>query len=106
MAKQMWIRGENGAVHLFDLPLPLGIAKRLDRGDLARVEADGSPWVERDEPEPAEVVEVPDAPPLPKRAESRAVWAQFAVSQGMPRAEAATATKADLIALLTGGTTE
>jgi hypothetical protein len=37
VAEQMWILGENGMLHVFDVPLPPGIQHRLDRGDLTRV---------------------------------------------------------------------
>lgn len=97
----MWIRGENGALHLFDVPLPPGIAHRLSRGDLVRVNADGSPWVADADPgEPEESEVPPDAPALPKRTENRAVWTEFAVSQGMDRATAAAMSKAELIEAL------
>lgn len=43
----------------------------------------------------------PDAPPLPSVKEVRAVWAKFAISQGMDRAEANSLTKAQLIERLT-----
>lgn len=99
MADTMWIRGENGALHVFDVPLPFGIQHRLDHGELVRVNADGSAWVEPDE----EVLEpplgdlLPDAPPLPKRTDSRAVWSEFAISQGMDRAAVAGMSKNQLI---------
>ena len=97
----MWIRGENGALHLFDVPLPLGIANRLHRGDLTRVFEDGTPWAEPAEDEPGDDVELPaDAPALPKRTENRATWTEFAVAQGMDRARAAGMTKAELIEAL------
>jgi hypothetical protein len=101
VADQMWIRGENGALHLFDVPLPFGIESRLVRGDLVRVHEDGSPWVEPSE-EP-DVIDAgpPDAPPLPRRTDNRAAWTEFAVGQGMDRAAAVALTKAELIALLT-----
>lgn len=44
----VYIRGENGVVVKHDLPLPPGVQDRLGRGQLHRVNADGSPW----EPEP------------------------------------------------------
>ena len=95
----MWIRGENGAVHLMDVPLPLGIQSRLDRGDLVRVNEDGTPWHEPRfvEAEPPLGDLPPDAPALPKRAENRATWTEFAVSQGMDREAANSMTKAELI---------
>lgn len=42
-----------------------------------------------------------DLPPLPGAKEVRAVWAEFAISQGMDRAEAGSLTKAQLIERLT-----
>jgi len=106
MAEQIWIRGENGALHCFDVPLPPGIASRLDKGDLLRVGSDGSPWTAPDAGEPPEPPAgdgpLPDgAPRLPARSASRAVWAKFAVSQGMDRDKAATMAKADLVAEFT-----
>ena len=98
----MWLLGENGAVLVFDVPLPFGVAHRLHRGDLTRVHPDGSPWSDTPEPEPP--MEGPaDAPPLPKRTENRAVWTDFAIGQGMDREQAATMTKAELIEALTDG---
>lgn len=90
------LRGENGAVLYFDgVALPEGIAHRVGRGDLTRVNPDGTPW-EAEAPAPAGEPP-PDAPPLPGVKENRAVWTEFAVSQGMDRAEAASLTKAQLI---------
>lgn len=99
MAEQMWVRGENGSLQVFDVPLPLGIESRLNTGDLVRVNEDGTPWHEPGEPvvEPPRGDLPPDAPPLPKKTENRAVWTEFAVSQGMDREEAAAMTKAELI---------
>lgn len=105
MSDQMWIRGENGALHLMDVPLPLGIQSRLDRGDLVRVNEDGTPWHEPGhvEAEPPRGDLPPDAPALPKRAENRATWTEFAVSQGMDRETANSMTKAELIDAFTQG---
>jgi hypothetical protein len=97
MAEQMWIRGENGALQVFSVPIPSGIQHRLDRGDLVRVAEDGTPWVEVTEgPEPADTPP-PDAPELPKRTASRAVWERFALSQGMDTDQAAGMTRDDLV---------
>ena len=96
----MWIRGENGMLNVFDLPLPPGIQSRLGRGDLTRVNEDGTPWADPDEEilEPPLVDRLPtDAPPLPKKTDNRATWTEFAVSQGMDRETAAGMTKAELI---------
>lgn len=104
MTEQVWFRGENGVLGMCDAAkLPEGIQHRLDRGDLVRVHQDGTVWAE---PEtltpPAGDGPLPDgAPALPKRAESRAVWADFARSQGMDEAKAASLTKAELVAEFT-----
>lgn len=104
----MWVRGENGTLQVFDVPLPLGIQSRLDKGDLLRVNEDGTPWREPGESvvEPPHGDLPPDAPPLPKKTEQRAVWTEFAVSQGMEREEAAAMTKAELIDRFTPSTDE
>jgi hypothetical protein len=98
MTDTMWIRGENGAIHEMSVPLSPHIQRRIDRGDLTHVTEDGSPWVEPDDSgQEPEGSQPPDAPPLPKRTENRAVWTDFAVSQGMDREQAAAMTKNDLI---------
>lgn len=97
----MWILGENGMLHVFDVPLPPGIQHRLDRGDLTRVREDGSPWVAEAQLAPPLGDLPPDAPPLPKRAEPRAAWVEFAVSQGMGREQAAAMTKNELVEAFT-----
>ena len=56
MAETIYLRGEGGYVHAFDLPLPDPIADRLGRGEIVRVNKDGSAYVEV----PAE------KPPTPK----------------------------------------
>lgn len=98
----MWIRGENGVVHVMDVPLPLGVQHRLDKGDLTRVNPDGSPWATPGivEVEPPYGDLPPDAPPLPKRSEGRQVWQKFAVSQGIDPEAASSMSKADLISAL------
>jgi hypothetical protein len=101
----MWVRGENGHLLLFNRDkLPLGIQHRLDRGDLQRVNADGSRWTGDDEDDGGE--ELPpgpaDAPPLPKKGDTRQVWQDFAVAQGLPLDEAAHMSKTELIEALTG----
>lgn len=49
MAETGWIRGENGLVLEMDLPLNDAFAARLKRGEISRVNEDGTPW----EPEEA-----------------------------------------------------
>ena len=46
MAETIWVRGEGGGLHQFDLPLDPLFAARLDAGQLVRVNPDGSPYVE------------------------------------------------------------
>lgn len=97
----VYVQGENGVICGIwdDAVLPDGIAHRLKTGDLTRVTEDGQPWTaDADEVEPDAPL---DAPELPKRTASRAEWTEFAVSQGMDRGEAATMTKAELIARFT-----
>lgn len=96
VAETIWIRGENGALYEFSAPLHESVLDRLGRGDLVRVSKDGSPWHEAGDAEP-EDVPPPDAPELPKRAASRAVWQKFAVSQGMDSHKAAAMTRDDLV---------
>lgn len=98
-------RGENGAAMYFDGPVPESIARRIARGDLPRINPDGTPWEDPgpgddSEPPPAELP--PDAPPLPSVQENRPVWTEFAISQGMDRAEANSLTKAQLIEAFSG----
>ena len=102
---EVHLRGENGAVLYFsDGAVPEGVAHRITRGDLTRVNADGTPW---DDTAPGTAVEPdpgtlpPDAPPLPSVRENRGVWTDFAISQGMDRTEANNFTKAELIEELT-----
>jgi len=91
------LRGESGAVLYFSdgAALHEGIMHRISRGDLVRINPDGTPW---DDSTP-EITDdkPPDAPPLPGVRENRAVWVEFAISQGMDRAEAANLIKAQLI---------
>lgn len=90
------VLGESGSVMYFDRDvLPEAIAGRLEKGDLVRVNADGSPWVDST-PEIADDPP-PDAPHLPSVRENRAAWMAFAISQGMEREKAALLTKAQLI---------
>jgi hypothetical protein len=133
MGEVVHVRGEGGAIQTLDLAafLHSGLRKRLDRGDLVRVNPDGSTWTGTEpEPEPAPPEDTsigdetgqepgtgdgddvdpgetdgesgpPDAPPLPAKSASRAVWAEFAISQGMERAKAADMSRGQLIAALT-----
>jgi hypothetical protein len=95
------IQGENGLLCGIweESALPDGIRHRLERGDLTRISPDGKAWQEP--AEDAEDVPPPDAPALPKRTESRAVWQEFAENQGMDAGKAAVLTRAELIAEFT-----
>ena len=44
MAETIYVRGEGGAIFVMDLPLPEAIADRLDKGQIKRVDSDGSPY--------------------------------------------------------------
>ncbi len=44
MAETIHVRGEGGAIFAMDLPLPEPIAERLAKGQLKRVNPDGTPY--------------------------------------------------------------
>jgi hypothetical protein len=99
---QIHVRGESGAVMYFDrAALPEGIQSRINRGDLVRVNPDGSPW---DDSTPEITDEQPPdgAPALPDARANRAAWVEFGVEQGMDRTEANSLTKQQLIKEFTG----
>jgi hypothetical protein len=52
MTEKVYVRCEDGSVMPHDLPLPVGIADRVARGDLSLVNADGSPLGEVQAPAP------------------------------------------------------
>lgn len=107
------LMGTGGAVFTFEDPLPDHIAKQWAKGDLVRVEADGSPADEPFPPEDDDEDEVLAAPedgsedgeeaederPVrkPNTAASKADWVAWAVSQGMPEDEAESMTRMALI---------
>lgn len=91
-----WFRCEGGIVMEMDLPLPEGIAQRVERGAIMRVaNADGDPYVAGDD---TIGVEVP-APPTRRPADSaaKAAWVAWAVVCGADPEEASGATKGDLV---------
>lgn len=105
-ADVIYVHGESSVLCSFTVPLPPHIQGRLDKGDLVRVNEDGSPWAPAAGPEaeqvPAADGPLPDgAPRLPKRSASRHVWTEFAKSQGMDAGEAATKTRDELVAEFT-----
>ncbi len=54
--EQVWMLGEGGSVILMDLPLPFEIARRVAKGQIVRVNEDGSPYEPSDD-DPALVPE-------------------------------------------------
>lgn len=61
MAEQVFVHCDNGSVMPHDLPLPVGIADRVAKGQLRLVNEDGS------QIEPAAEAPVEDPEPAPKR---------------------------------------
>lgn len=97
MAETIYVRGEGGAVIAMDLPLPEGIADRLTKGLIRRVNEDGTPYVERkDDGVPALPTKTP-AKNAPK-----AEWVGWAVAQGAAPEDAEASTKGDLVELYGG----
>lgn len=98
MAETIHVRGEGGSIFAMDLPLPEGIAERLTKGLIRRVNEDGSPYVEQ-----AEAAEAPGLPgSQPAKGASKAEWVGWAVAQGADPTEAESLTKTDLIELYGG----
>lgn len=111
MAETIYVRGEGGAIIAMDLPLPESIAERYERGLLARVHSDGSPFVGEPVRTKAADPGDPDTPedpggsdltagrsPRPAVNASKSEWIAHVVAQGQLSAEdAANYTKADLI---------
>ncbi|MCG6499458.1 hypothetical protein [Kitasatospora sp. A2-31] len=92
MPDTIHVRGEGGMVIAMDLPLPEPIAERLVKGQLTRVNEDGSPYVEA----PTEgVPSLPDKPPA--KTDPKATWVGWAVANGADPDEADGMTKGDLI---------
>ncbi|MGW2932955.1 hypothetical protein ACWDA7_14055 [Streptomyces sp. NPDC001156] len=99
-AETIFVKGEGGAVFKMDLPLSEGIAQRLERGELTRVNEDGSPFEEPADSslqESAEPASTQEPPKKPNKASSKADWVAWAVHQGADREEAESLTLAALI---------
>jgi 3-hydroxyisobutyrate dehydrogenase-like beta-hydroxyacid dehydrogenase len=96
MVETIHIKGENGLVLAHDLPLGEGIADRLAKGHLRRVNEDGSDYMPEPEaehaPDQGVVVASKPAANAPK-----ADWIGWAVAQGANVEDAEAMTKADLI---------
>lgn len=95
MTDQIHILGEGGTVFKMDLPLHEAIQDRLTKGYLKRVNADGSPWVDKSAA-PAE-----QPPPYASKKE----WVGWAVAESERKGDPLTPddaealTKNDLIEL-------
>lgn len=101
MGETIYVIGEGGTPFEMDLPLPAGVAQRLERGDIRRVNADGTPYEELAEPAaPAE--EDPYAVKRPADGAAKAEWIAYAVSKGATVNEANGFTKPELIELYGG----
>lgn len=85
MTETVHILGEGGGIFTLSLPLSEPIADRLFKGYLKRVNADGTPWVEKTERR------------KPYANESKANWVSWAVHNGMKPDDADALTKTDLI---------
>ena len=93
----VYLVGEGGGrARPHRLPLPEGIAQRLAKGQIRRVNEDGTPW----EP-PAGAEHAPEqgvsAPTRPKVSDTKALWVAWAVAQGADAEQADAMTKTDLI---------
>lgn len=93
MSESIYIKGEGGMVIKMDLPLPSHIAQRLTKGQIHRVNADGTPYTGLESAGPVQ------GPPLTQPAQSaqKADWVGWAVVCGADAEEADAMTKADLI---------
>jgi cell division septation protein DedD len=103
MAETIHVRGEGGQTIEMDLPLPEPIADRLTKGQLRRVNPDGSPYTGSPDPSAdAEALEeqdghVPGQTPRPAANARKAEWVGWAVDvHGMDPEAAEGMTKQDL----------
>jgi hypothetical protein len=106
MADTIHVRGEGGQIIEMTLPLPEPIADRLTKGQLRRVNADGSPYTGLDEPSAADTVEEQGSAltrgvtPRPDKGARKAEWVGWAVGvHGMDPEKAEGMTKQDLMDL-------
>jgi hypothetical protein len=86
------VRGEGGTVIAMDLPLHEAMADRLTRGQLQRVNPDGTPYTG---PAGADVPGPPDK--APAKAAGKGDWVAWAIVCGATADDAEALTKADLI---------
>jgi hypothetical protein len=95
MGESIHVRGEGGVVWEMDLPLPDGVAQRLENGDLTHVNEDGSPSRESEDPDGSDPD--PYAVARPANSASKADWVVYAVSKGSAVNDADGMTKAELV---------
>lgn len=97
MAETIHVLGEGGMVIAMDMPLPEHIAQRLIKGQITRVNEDGTPYTVIGGV-PGPVGPVP-GPPLtePARTALKPDWVGWAVVRGAKPEEAEAMTKNDLI---------
>jgi hypothetical protein len=81
-----FFRGEGGAVFEMDLPLPEPMEYQLTRGQLRRVNADGTTWAAE-----------PERTGPPPVGAPKVEWVGWAVSQGATLDDADAMTKNDLV---------
>lgn len=96
---EIYLRGEGGATFAFALPLSVTIKQRYERGELVRVNPDGTPWREpasepvpqsQDNPEtenekPESTDDGDTSPKVaepPAKSASKAEWVAYAVQVG------------------------
>lgn len=105
MAETIHVLGEGGAVIKMDLPLPDHIEQRLIKGQLRRVNEDGSPYAPATDDAPTGAGRVPEpgqrVPGLPLtqpgKNDPKGTWVGWAVVQGADAEEADGMTKNELI---------
>lgn len=92
MPETIHVRGEGGMVIAMSYPLGEGIEKRLTRGELRRVNEDGTPYTgDIEDGEPTAVTS------RPAQSASKDEWVGWAVYCGATPDDAAAMTKSDLI---------
>lgn len=97
MAEEIYLLGEGGGrPRPHKLPLPEGVAQRLAKGQIRRVNEDGTPWLAQDAAEHAPELGV-SSPARPNVNDPKARWVEWAVAQGEDPEEAEAMTKADLV---------
>ncbi|WP_086809820.1 hypothetical protein [Streptomyces reticuliscabiei] len=94
----IYVRGEGGGIHPMDLPLHESVQQRLDKGQLVRVNADGSHYMGAPPPvqEPAPV-KGSGLVPRPGARAGKDDWVLWAMAvHALPEGDAQAMTKAQL----------